>query len=531
MPNQQIIEYISGQLKLGVSQSVIRTALMQNGWLPSDVDAAFAALRPVQTVTPPAPPAPSFNQQPISAQPNPIVNKGSQVVYVNSSPKGGRKAFVIVISILILLGLCGGTVWAYMNFISPDPQQTVNKSMSKLADAIEKGYFDNTGTIEIKGDGISPTMGSVSLDVNGSANFQGDIKNNKSSGKISLNAKANYAGIAFNVSGDDFLDAYMSGNSIFVRLNKIPSGLEMFTRSIQPQIDMINKEVVGKWIKIDKEQLAKLQQASSGNVSASLSYTNNVNASSTGILLKALSTSNIYDVVQTLPSENLNGKSVFHYKIKLDKVGLTNFVVAVSAGTKDVNVDNIGKNIDNALTTLDQAGIKLDMDLWVERYSKLPAKFTLGVDLGSVPQFKMSGINNLVVTLGTSYNFPSTLNLVEPESSVNLSDLLNSLGMVSAGNDAYIKSNIANIRAYAEIFYDSNKNSYTGVCSYPGVVSLLSNIQKASGSVPTCNVSKKGQSYAVESSLASNSKTYFCIDSTGVATTTQKFLSNSTLCL
>ena len=426
MQNQQIIDYINEQLKLGVPQGTIKTALMQNGWLPSDVDAAFATLSPVQVsnLVPPI--------QPVGQQPNQTINTGSQVMYGNPSPKGHGKIVVSIVSVLIFLGISAGAVWAYMNFVSPDPQQTVNKSMSKLVDAIEKGYLDNTATVEINGEGTVPEAGNVKVDFNGSANVKSDIKDGKSSGSISMNVKATLMGMNFNVDEAGFIDVFVSNGALFVRLNKIPSGAEVFTRSMQPQVDFVNKEIVGKWIKIDQEQLAKLQQYNSSGVSSSLSYANSINASTTELILKALASSNIYDVVQTLPSDTVDGKSVFHYKIAFNKDGLTNFMLAYASSTSQIVINDAvkvsaRKVIDDMFSKLDQMGFKLDMDIWVERYSKLPVKFTIGMDVSNAPEIQAMGWRKFAMIFGTTYAFPSTLNLVEPESSVNFTDILNSL--------------------------------------------------------------------------------------------------------
>jgi len=44
MPEQKIVEYIKGQLGVGVSQDIIRNSLIQNGWPSASIDLAFASL-------------------------------------------------------------------------------------------------------------------------------------------------------------------------------------------------------------------------------------------------------------------------------------------------------------------------------------------------------------------------------------------------------------------------------------------------------------------------------------------------------
>ncbi|HSE56702.1 MAG TPA: type II secretion system protein [Candidatus Paceibacterota bacterium] len=109
------------------------------------------------------------------------------------------------------------------------------------------------------------------------------------------------------------------------------------------------------------------------------------------------------------------------------------------------------------------------------------------------------------------------------------------------GADAAVKSNLANARAQAELFYDANSNSYDGgtnatdVCDPAGVVSTIKGISAnvvaaatAGGatagvvvnndtSTPTeasCNSS--ASAWAAESPLKTAGQ-YYCVDSTGTA--------------
>ena len=78
------------------------------------------------------------------------------------------------------------------------------------------------------------------------------------------------------------------------------------------------------------------------------------------------------------------------------------------------------------------------------------------------------------------------------------------------GSDAAIKSNLNNIRAQAELVYDED-GDYDAVCTDTNVSSAVS---AASG-----DCDDDASAWAVESAL-SVAGTYFCVDSTGKATTT-----------
>jgi len=101
------------------------------------------------------------------------------------------------------------------------------------------------------------------------------------------------------------------------------------------------------------------------------------------------------------------------------------------------------------------------------------------------------------------------------------------------GADAAIKSNLSAARAEAEIYYDSNNNSYdpagatnTGVCQATGANTIGDSITaalNASGSAITLATActSSASAWAAYAPLKSpTTATYFCVDSTGYAATT-----------
>ncbi|MDP1624892.1 MAG: type II secretion system protein [bacterium] len=88
----------------------------------------------------------------------------------------------------------------------------------------------------------------------------------------------------------------------------------------------------------------------------------------------------------------------------------------------------------------------------------------------------------------------------------------------SRGADAAVKSNLANIRAQAEIFYDSTNNSYTNLCSNPTVFNMVTAAASAGGSAH-CVASTTGQGWVVSANLKNPTVTNgkWCVDYTGAA--------------
>jgi prepilin-type N-terminal cleavage/methylation domain-containing protein len=126
-----------------------------------------------------------------------------------------------------------------------------------------------------------------------------------------------------------------------------------------------------------------------------------------------------------------------------------------------------------------------------------------------------------------SINLKKGFTLIELLVVVAIIGILASIVLVSLnsarakGRDASAKGSMSSIRAAAEIYYDTNHNSYAGVCGSPDIVSLVQAAQNQTGNNAACN---DGQlDYAAEIQL--NNSNHFCVDSSGFA---GDFLSNGT---
>ncbi len=95
------------------------------------------------------------------------------------------------------------------------------------------------------------------------------------------------------------------------------------------------------------------------------------------------------------------------------------------------------------------------------------------------------------------------------------------------GADAAIKGNLSGIRAQAELEYDTN-NDYDTVCGANGATqntqisqAMAAATNAGSGSV-VCGEPASGaaNAWALSAQLKANTAQYFCVDSTGKATTT-----------
>jgi prepilin-type N-terminal cleavage/methylation domain-containing protein len=100
----------------------------------------------------------------------------------------------------------------------------------------------------------------------------------------------------------------------------------------------------------------------------------------------------------------------------------------------------------------------------------------------------------------------------------------------SRGADAAVRSNLANARAEAELYYDTNGNSYNGTATTPaaagvcaagatnGIADNVTAAASAGGGTSSCLASQS--IWAASAQLKSNTAQWFCVDSTGYASTT-----------
>lgn len=91
-----------------------------------------------------------------------------------------------------------------------------------------------------------------------------------------------------------------------------------------------------------------------------------------------------------------------------------------------------------------------------------------------------------------------------------------------SGSDASIKQTMGNIRSQAEIFYNQNNYTYTGVCASAEIVSLLNSVDGVNGAGSVA-CGSSATAWAASATLVSSSTYSWCVDSvpfTGQVTAT-----------
>ena len=91
------------------------------------------------------------------------------------------------------------------------------------------------------------------------------------------------------------------------------------------------------------------------------------------------------------------------------------------------------------------------------------------------------------------------------------------------GSDAAIKSDLANARAQAEIWYDSNGTTYTNLCDSTNVSPVVQNFWRqlnaasvAGGNVTVpANCSASASQWVASTNLRTDPAIFWCVDSNG----------------
>lgn len=112
------------------------------------------------------------------------------------------------------------------------------------------------------------------------------------------------------------------------------------------------------------------------------------------------------------------------------------------------------------------------------------------------------------------------------------------------GQDAAIQADLAGIRSQADLYFSDNNNYGTNVADESACaavdnlfadakiaeqVSAADTVNGPTGTV-TCNVAAGGTAYAVSAALVATPGAYYCVDSTGMGTTTTTALGANTSC-
>ncbi len=98
------------------------------------------------------------------------------------------------------------------------------------------------------------------------------------------------------------------------------------------------------------------------------------------------------------------------------------------------------------------------------------------------------------------------------------------------GANAAVKSNLNNVRAQAELVYDTAGGTYLGVCSDSNVLKAKTAANSASGGVSICNSTKDIWVLGSPLKTAEPSGAWWCVDNTGTSRATAEIAADAIIC-
>jgi prepilin-type N-terminal cleavage/methylation domain-containing protein len=99
----------------------------------------------------------------------------------------------------------------------------------------------------------------------------------------------------------------------------------------------------------------------------------------------------------------------------------------------------------------------------------------------------------------------------------------------SKGANAAVKSNLANTRAQAELFYD-NDSTYEGVCVSTQFSTMLANATSTGGGAGACYDDVNDWSAYAQLKVAEDNGAYYCVGSSGASKVVSATFATSTGC-
>jgi len=398
MINQQLLDYIKQQLQQGRSKEQIKSSLLANGWLSSDIEEAFNFL--------------ASPNQPI--MPN---NLSSQSFFPQPS-RGLNKTLFIVISIIGGILIIGGGAFAYFNYFQ-SPEKIVQKMITKLTEIKSLEYSGeiktevNTGNLlgdllVGSNDSLQPTQSTSNKKAsNFSANFNGvsDIHDlNNPRGSFSFNINTDVLGALGQGNFAFELEIRTIDKIVFVKLSNVPN-LGFFDLSA----------VANQWIKIDTEALKK--QFGLEKLEAQVKEVQKKQELSLEQIEKlkiAVQHAKIFKITEKLPSEKIEGVNTYHYKFIIDKEGIKNLFIEISKIVQDKTfTEKELADFDKSFEVIELSG----GEIWIGQNDSLPYKISLSLIIKETDKSKISGKVSFTLSF-KNFNKPAQIEIPKPVKTV-----------------------------------------------------------------------------------------------------------------
>ncbi len=326
------------------------------------------------------------------------------------------------------------------------PQEIIKSSFEAMKGVSSYKIDGNTKFIVSLKDMKNETSQNYNLDLGFKGEAEGtDINNSKSKynvkAEFGMNIDGNSENLSAEVEGMNF-----GQKSVYYKLNSYNLGaVGMF---MAPKI----RPFKGKWYYLDVEEMEEKMNASSSD-------NFNIEGYDPNKIMEIISKYEILKFKSDLGDAKIGDIDVYHYKAQPDGMAIAYMYLDVMKemikNSKDLQVDNIDKNINNAKKEIEKNKNlinnifkNIEFEVWIGKNDKYIYKIAIKGD----------------------YANEEIKEIVNEAISILLGDA--QANMRAKAKDATIKSQVASLSVKLVIYYDENNDSYEGFVLPPEYTDL-----------------------------------------------------------
>lgn len=370
MANQQLLDYIRQSLAGGASKEDVRSALLNVGWPQEEVDDALGNI--------------SLGAPALPFQ----VNLEQEV-------KKGKKWLIVKILVLIFIIILASSASAAYYYLVQRPKSVLQQLPNRISDikTFEYQISGNSKMTFVSGE-FKDVYGALGKPVDSTINVNGSIDlsdADKTKGTVKF---------LYNGKNPNLFDLRLGVELVFVPqifyLKLSDFNVLSHEKNEEIDMEMINffsAPLKDKWIKFD---IKSVKQQSPVNIEIPSTDTATIKEDYQKILGKyeKYSSQDLISV-ESVKSEELNGKKVYHYKIALNSDSVGWFIQAVQevSSNKDYDQmsqaekDELSQSVNDIQTSL--SGIE-SIDLYVGKNDFYPYRLKIS---GGVNNYKIDNQN------------------------------------------------------------------------------------------------------------------------------------------
>ncbi len=592
MINEEIISYIKNAKEHGLSLDAIRMNLKTGGWNDADIDEAFTVTERslAHSIVPTRPPVMNSaeNTNLSQIQINSVNTPQMQTGFVGGAPSMGAKKkshFVLITTLVIIFLIIGGTGFAFYKKIIPlpsfitklldkppyDEQNLISGLLFKMAQINTAKYTVSTEIslgardadakpLVLTGD-LAPTNFDqneyfpTEFKFNTSITADTDFTNSANSDwKINLDTSGDLGDLYYQVN----IDSLKKGKNIYFKVNNLPAIFSFFPfpKSQWFLLDFDNLDEIAKQ-HLTKEEYEEFKSGTDANgedfkkqlLEYEATYKEN-REKATRIMKKFVLMADEYKILafkEPPLKDEITVVPLYRYSLMFKPDTIAPFIEAFMRDVlneefpedREENEKIIAElKSENAIQVMKYVEENTNMILWVDQ-NGLPEsmKFKFRVVPGNVN----ANLNEKQFNLETNFKLANINEPLVIDAPANAKSFFQYIfdSLESAkikANNAKMISNLATLRAEAELYYDSKSNyggKTNGGCavsgtlfSSPRIANLLNEIKdiqvKENLQGKTACFSNK-DAYAITTPLidVGDGQKYFCVDSAGTARETR----------